>query len=135
MLNGLGKEQNKRKKEKDYDKKNFETSKSYKRPRSSQVMRWLVTRHQATKDWLLAKMGFDSIVDHLDINLIHDGDEVVGVLPINIAAEVCAKGARYFHVAIQVTKDQRGKELDDQELAQLDPKLIEYQVIRLGNDD
>lgn len=98
-------------------------------------MRWLVSRHEATKKWLLnTSTHFDEVIDHLDINLIHDGDEVVGVLPINIAAEVCAKGARYFHVAIQVTKDQRGKELDDQELAQLDPKLIEYQVIRLGND-
>lgn len=39
------------------------------------------------------------------------GDNILGTLPINLVAEVNARGGHYFHLTLELPADARGKEL------------------------
>ncbi|MDT8438131.1 MAG: CRISPR-associated protein Csx16 [Wenzhouxiangellaceae bacterium] len=87
----------------------------------------LVTRHQGAIDWLTSQgIQWDSCHAHLNIQDIARGDTVVGILPLPKAAAVCAKGARYLHVCIDVPADRRGEELSLAEMAHLSPTIREF---------
>ncbi len=45
-----------------------------------------------------------------DINDIQSGDTVIGSLPVNLAAEICQRGAAYIHMTLNVPEHWRGKE-------------------------
>lgn len=95
------------------------------------MTRWLVTRHPGALAWAAAcGMPFDRHVEHLDPAIIKPGDTVMGTLPVNLAAEVCARGARYLHLTLPVAQDMRGRELSQKELAQLGARLEEYRILR-----
>lgn len=92
----------------------------------------LVTRHAGTLDWF-ERQGFrvDRIFQHLDIESVRAGDKVVGNLPIQLAAQVCEKGARYFHLAVTVPFEYRGKELSAELLDQFGATLNEFQITKI----
>lgn len=91
-----------------------------------------VGRHLGAKEWV-EKQGYqiDEWVEHLDLKHFVSGDHVIGTLPIQLAAEVCRLGGRYFHLEMHVPFDKRGHELSCEELEQLDAKLTEFIVERL----
>jgi CRISPR-associated protein Csx16 len=90
---------------------------------------WLVSRHQATIEWLRRK-GFtvDKAVTHLDPEAIEAGDKVVGILPTHIAARVCARNGRYFHLALDLPPEVRGRELTLDDLNAFGARIEEYHV-------
>jgi CRISPR-associated protein Csx16 len=72
----------------------------------------------------------DRIIEHLDTSLIKPGDKVIGTLPVNLAAEVCARGGRYLHLVLDLPAEWRGRELSGEDLRLLGARIEEYRVER-----
>jgi CRISPR-associated protein Csx16 len=90
-----------------------------------------VTRHPGAVEWA-ARQGIavDKTVAHLDPDEIRPGDVVIGTLPVHLAAEVCAHGARYLHLVLDLPGELRGRELSAEQLLRLGARLEEYSVER-----
>lgn len=89
----------------------------------------VVTRHAGAIDWLRnTGTSADCIVPHLDILTVSTGDVVIGTLPVNLIAEVCTRGARYVHLAVNIPFELRGQELSAGELESAGAQLQEYLV-------
>lgn len=64
---------------------------------------YFVSRHPGARDWAAAEgIVVDEFIAHLDVTKAHAGDVVIGSLPVNLAAEVCARGARYLHLSLDL---------------------------------
>lgn len=89
-----------------------------------------VGRHGPAKEWAMKNGHADAtFVEHLDPGTIAPGDLVLGTLPAHIAAEVCRRGGRYMHLAVDIPKERRGEELA---METLSPRLVELRVRRIG---
>jgi len=91
--------------------------------------RWLVSRHPGAQLWLQHHGIVATTVHHLDPTLISPGDQVYGTLPLHLAAEVCARGARFFFLALDVPVSLRGQEIDMQTMIALGARLEEFIVL------
>jgi len=90
---------------------------------------WFVTRHPGALDWAQAQgIAFDAHVVHLDPATVAPGDTVIGSLPAHLAAAVCARGARYLNLSLDLPANLRGRELDAATLAELNARLEEFTV-------
>lgn len=91
-----------------------------------------VSRHPGALDWA-AHMGiaYDSHVIHLDPQQVGAGDTVIGSLPVHLAAAVCARGARYLNLSLDLPASLRGIELDAATLADYAARREEYAVQRV----
>ncbi|MEJ2444375.1 MAG: CRISPR-associated protein Csx16 [Exilibacterium sp.] len=94
---------------------------------------YFVTRHAGARAWA-AKQGItvDRRIDHLDIAMIGPDDTVIGSLPVNLASEVCARGARYMHLVLLLPPELRGKELSATEMLALNARLEAFHVEKIG---
>ncbi len=90
---------------------------------------YFVSRHPGAREWA-AEEGFnvDQVVEHLDIATIAPGDTVIGSLPVSLAADVCARGAAYLHLSLELPRELRGKELTASEMRQLGAKIRPFQI-------
>jgi CRISPR-associated protein Csx16 len=71
----------------------------------------LVTRHIGSLFWAYhADVPYDRAVEHLDPATVEPSDVVIGTLPLHLAAQVCARGARYQHLVIDMPPGRRGEE-------------------------
>ncbi len=88
-----------------------------------------VTRHPGAVEWA-ERQGFniDRQIDHLDPAVIQPGDTVIGILPVNLAAEVCARGGRFFNLSLDLPPEARGRELSADDLEHFGARLEEYSV-------
>jgi CRISPR-associated protein Csx16 len=88
-----------------------------------------ISRHQGARDWAIAE-GFavDVWVDHLELDRIVPGDRVMGTLPVHLAASVCARGACYYHLSLDLPEDWRGRELTAEDLRRYGARLEAYEV-------
>jgi CRISPR-associated protein Csx16 len=91
---------------------------------------WFVSRHPGAREWAARRgIAVDRAVAHLDVAQVRAGDTVIGTLPVNLAAEVCACGARYLHLSLDLPEAMRGRELSAEELegcgARLEPFVVE----------
>lgn len=95
---------------------------------------WLVTRHAGALEWLQAQ-GFTEVrhVAHLDPALVAPGDRVIGTLPVHLAAAVCARGARYFNLSLDVPEHLRGRELTAAELDACGARLEAFAIRKLAD--
>ena len=90
---------------------------------------WFVTRHPGAVDWArLQGLTVDRWVPHLEPADVCPGDTVAGTLPVQLAAEVCARGARYLHLRVDLPADARGRELQAHELQAYGARLEDYVV-------
>lgn len=95
---------------------------------------WFVTRHPGALDWANAQdIAYDVHVMHLDPALVQPGDVVIGSLPVHLAAEVCARGARYLNLSLDLPAHLRGRELDAETLSDINARLEEYDVRRIAS--
>lgn len=91
---------------------------------------WFVSRHPGTVVWAQAHgLSVDCWVAHLDPETVTPGDTVVGSLPVDLAAAVCARGARYVHLCLKLPAAWRGRELSAAQLGSLQPELRAFNVI------
>lgn len=92
---------------------------------------WVVSRHPGTVEWL-RRQGLqpDRVVEHLEVAAVAPGDTVVGTLPVHLAAAVCARGATFWFLALDLPRDRRGQELTAEDLEQMHARLEAYWVER-----
>ena len=93
-------------------------------------MIYLISRHPGALNWCHQQgIDVDFIIPHLDEQLIEANDVVIGTLPIQIAARVQARGARYLHLSLEVPFAWRGQELTCHQMAQAGARLQEFRII------
>lgn len=92
---------------------------------------WFVSRHPGAREWARRrKVCVDRQVTHLEIEQIQSGDVVIGTLPVHLAAEVCARGARYLHLSLTLPEALRGRELSAGDMETCAARLEDYFVRR-----
>ena len=90
---------------------------------------YFITRHPGAIAWAqLQGITVDRQLAHLDINDIQPGDTVIGSLPVNLAAEVCSRGASYVHMSLTVPEHRRGMELSLEQMVECGARLENYVV-------
>lgn len=90
---------------------------------------FFVSRHLGATAWALEQgLAVDRPVAHLDPAEVQPGDTVIGTLPVNLAAAVCANGARYLHLTLDLPPDWRGRELSAAQMAACGARLEEFRV-------
>ncbi len=94
---------------------------------------YFVSRHPGAQDWARAEgIRVDQVVEHLDPALVQPGDQVLGSLPVNLAAAVCARGGRYLHLSLELPRAWRGRELTAADMRAYGACIEEYQITRLA---
>ncbi len=97
-------------------------------PATPAPVTWMVTRHPGALEWLQAQGLQGRCVPHLDPQLVGPGDRVIGTLPLHLVAAVCARGAHYLHLSLDLTPELRGKELSAEQLRACGARLEAYTV-------
>ena len=97
-----------------------------------QSLIWFVSRHPGALAWARQNgIVFDRHVAHLDPAIVGAGDTVIGSLPVNLAAEVCARGAQYWNLSLRVAEQDRGRELSADELQAYNATMENYEIRKL----
>ena len=100
------------------------------------MTRWFVSRHSGALEWATRQnLAVDRFVSHLNMNDVQRGDHVYGILPVELAAEVCRREARFFALCVSVTAEQRGYDLTADDLLGLNARLQEYHIVELEHNN
>lgn len=93
-------------------------------------MRWFISRHPGAVQWLAEQgLAVDVCVPHLQACEVAPGDVVIGTLPVQLAAEVCARGAQYWHLQLPLLPlALRGQELSPEQMSQYGASLVRFEV-------
>ena len=86
---------------------------------------YCISRHPGALEWA-GKQGLaiDTFASHLDpAAVVQAGDTVIGSLPVNLAAQVGAAGAAYWHISLELPSELRGRELSAADLRLLGARL------------
>lgn len=96
---------------------------------------YFVSRHAGAVEWVRGQ-GYDAVVHvtHLQTDRVKAGDIVLGTLPVSLIAEICTKGARYYHLTLNTPPDMRGEELTPEQMDQFGAGLVEYTARRVNDD-
>lgn len=90
---------------------------------------YFVSRHPGAIEWACRKaLAIDRFVPHFDPAPLHKGDVVIGTLPVHQAARVCALGARYVHLALDLPAEMRGRELSADQIESFGARLDAFDV-------
>lgn len=93
---------------------------------------WFVSRHLGAIDWIKQQsIAIDHFVEHLNVDKIQANDTVIGTLPIHLAAQVCEKGATFYFLSVNVTREQRGTELTTKQLNEQNCSLQPFFIQKL----
>ncbi len=100
----------------------------------------IVTRHKGAAEWLrqaghVPADGDVEVLAHLDedtITGLAEGDSVIGVLPISLAARLNDMGVRTFVLTLNIPADLRGKELSAEDMDNLGARVDEA-VVMIGD--
>jgi len=92
-------------------------------------MTYFVTRHAGAAAWAEARgLRVDRALAALDPAMLVPGDCVLGTLPVHLAAQVCQRGARYFHLSLDLPLESRGLELTAAAMDAHGARLEEYLI-------
>ena len=96
---------------------------------------WFISRHPGALAWARSQgLAVDHWVAHLEVSEVASGDVVIGTLPVQMAATVCARGGRYFNLSLDLPLEWRGRELSVAELTEIKARLEEFAVHKCGDD-
>ncbi len=90
---------------------------------------YFVSRHPGAIEWVAQQgLHIDAFVEHIDTTQVQPGDTVIGSLPVNLAALVCERGGKYWHLSLVRPAELRGCELSATEMQRLGAHLQAYIV-------
>lgn len=90
---------------------------------------WFVSRHPGALDWAQAQpWRYDQHCTHLKPQQVQAGDVVIGSLPVNMAAEVCQRGAQYVNLSLKLPSHLRGQELTLAQMQDCEARLESYDI-------
>jgi CRISPR-associated protein Csx16 len=90
-----------------------------------------VTRHPGAIEWA-ARRGIGArLVAHLDPAIVQPGDIIMGTLPLHVAAEACARGARFKSLEMDLRPEDRDRDLTAEEMEDRGARLEEFFIKRL----
>ncbi len=90
---------------------------------------YFITRHPGARQWAEQEgVVVDQLLDHLEIEHLRPGDRVIGSLPVNLAAEVCARGGHYLHLSLDLPREMRGRDLSVKDMRDCGARLEEFLV-------
>ena len=90
---------------------------------------YFISRHPGAIEWARRQnMVVDQLMDHLDLAIVKAGDVIIGSLPVNLAAQVCARGAAYWHLSLQLPAELRGQELSADDMVRLGARIEQFTV-------
>lgn len=93
---------------------------------------YFISRHQGAKDWAqLQNIQVDMVQSHLDISSIQAGDCIIGTLPISLVAELCQRGAKYYHLTLNLPESLRGKELTAEDMQTAGARLEQFSAEKI----
>lgn len=95
---------------------------------------YFVSRHSGAVEWARRRGIEARWIEHLDVSLIQAGDTVLGTLPVNLVADINERGARYFHLTMNVPQEMRGKDLSADEMEFYGAGLELFYCQRAGQD-
>ncbi len=96
---------------------------------------YFITRHPGAITWARQQgIKVDRQLAHLNPALVQPGDVVIGTLPVNLAAEVCGRGGRFYNLSLDLPPEARGRELSADDLDKYGARLEEYAVLAPVND-
>jgi CRISPR-associated protein Csx16 len=85
---------------------------------------FFISRHPGALEWAKRQgLKIDRYVVHLDSAEVSPGDIVTGSLPVHLVADICARGARYLHLVLDLPDHARGRELSADDLEQFGARL------------
>lgn len=97
---------------------------------------YFVSRHPGAIEWAARQnMQVDQRIAHLDPAIVRAGDTVIGSLPVNLAAQVCAKGASYWHLSLELPSELRGLELSADDLERLGARVERFHICKTSERD
>jgi CRISPR-associated protein Csx16 len=92
---------------------------------------WFISRHAGAIAWAKQQnLGIDRWETHIEPESVQAGDVVIGTLPVHLAAEICARGAKFYFLTLQLREEQRGQELTVADMQAAECSLQCYQVVR-----
>lgn len=96
---------------------------------------YFITRHPGALEWASQQgLMFDIHLTHVsDLNMFVKDDKVAGTLPVNLAAELCARGVSYYHLTLEIPESLRGQELNAGQLDQCHATLKAFKVSQVDN--
>ncbi len=94
---------------------------------------YFISRHQGAKDWAKnAGFSVDQVTSHFNIDEVQAGDTVLGTLPIHLVAQICDRGASYYHLTLNLPEHLRGRELSAQEMKKANARLEQYTAKKIS---
>jgi CRISPR-associated protein Csx16 len=89
----------------------------------------VITRHPGAADWVMQQLSHQvQVVSHLAPDEIEPGGAYYGVLPLNLAAAICAQGSVCWVISVNMPPELRGQELSAKQLDELGAELVRYDV-------
>ena len=90
---------------------------------------YFVSRHPGAIAWMKRQnIRVDAWFDHLTAESVNEGDTVIGVLPIHLVARLCQKNVKFYALTMECSRQQRGQELNDEQLNQMSCHLTRFDV-------
>lgn len=89
---------------------------------------YFITRHRGAVDWLHRHgVAVDCEIQHLaNMDMLQPGDRIYGTLPVNLVADVCARGVRYWHLVLPQTLGERGSDRSAEQMESASATFVEY---------
>jgi CRISPR-associated protein Csx16 len=91
---------------------------------------YFISRHAGALAWARETLPGAILLDSLDPERIQPGDKVCGILPVDLAAQVCARGARFFALVFDREDWTRGTEMTANEMQRRGAYFVEFVVSR-----
>jgi CRISPR-associated protein Csx16 len=90
---------------------------------------WFVSRHPGAVAWAAGQgLRVDHLVPHLTVTQVQSGDTVIGNLTVHLAAQICARGAHFLNLSMDIPAHWRGYELSPEQLTACNARLEAFNV-------